>query len=85
MTTTEFLAQADPLLVRAISVLLASKISPALRQDGQDLAQALLVRYQQIDLPDARRHDGSEAKDRRYDPSSESNFIRSRWTRVGTF
>jgi hypothetical protein len=75
------LAQMDPMCVNALATLLAAKISPTLRQDGREAGLQLLQQYFQSALPLARRYDGSEQKPRRYDPASESNFIRARYMR----
>lgn len=79
MTLQQMLDKADPLFTAALTTLLASKIAPTLRQDGQDTAQRLLGQYKQIALPEARRIDAGERKLPRYDIASESNFNRSRF------
>lgn len=68
----------DALFTNAVVVLLASKIAVPLRQDGGDMANALLSEYQRIALPQARTKDGGERKRRRYDPASESTFLAAR-------
>lgn len=68
----------DALFTNAVVVLLASKIAVSLRQDGGEMAQALLSEYQRVALPQARTKDGAERKRRRYDPASESRFVASR-------
>lgn len=70
--------QYDPLMVDAIVVLLASKISVPMRQD-ESLAANLRQEYERITLPRARKTDGNERKPRRYDPCSESRFVNSRY------
>lgn len=74
----DFLAIADPLFVEALVIILASKISPALRNDGGQLSVQQEQRYIQK-RADARMRDGNERKSRRYDPASESRFVASRW------
>lgn len=49
-----FLALMDPKAVQALVVLLASKIAPAIAQDGLTQANALLQRYHGLELPKAR-------------------------------
>lgn len=74
---------ADPLFRVALATLIAAKIAPTLYPgDGLQIAQNLYAVYAQRVLPTARRYDGSEGKPRRYDPASESNFIRARYIRV---
>jgi hypothetical protein len=68
----------DPLMVDAIVVLLASEIAVPLRQD-EGMATTLRAEYERTTLPRARKTDGNEKKSRRYDPTSESRFVNSRY------
>jgi hypothetical protein len=69
----------DPLFVGALAIILASKISTVIRGDDGKMAQELRQRFVTDVLPNARMKDAGERKDRRYDPTRESNFLRSRW------
>lgn len=69
----------DPLFIGALAVLLASKIATQIRGDDGALAKSLRARFDQEVLPKAQLKDSGEGKDRRYDPTRDSNFIRSRW------
>lgn len=68
----------DPLFVDAMVVLLASKIATPIRGDDGKLAMALRQKYKTDTLPTAKLKDAGEGKPKRYDPTRESNFIRSR-------
>lgn len=69
----------DALFVGCVAVLLASKIATQIRGDDGKMAAALRLRYGGDVLPNAQMKDAGERKDRRYDPTAESNFLRSRW------
>lgn len=69
----------DPLFIDCVVVLLASKIATQIRGDDGKMASALTAKYREITLPTARLKDAGESKLPRYDPTKESNFIRSRW------
>jgi len=69
----------DSLFVGCVSTMLAAKISTQILGDGGKMAMALLQKYRAITLPNARLQDGGERKERRYDPTKESKFIRSRY------
>lgn len=71
--------QYDSLFAEAMVVLLASKIAVPIRQD-ESLASELFGEFRRIKLPEARRTDGNEKKDRRYYPERESRFVNSRYT-----
>lgn len=68
----------DPLYINCVSVLLGSKIATPLRGDGGKLSAELEQKYLTETLPFAMLKDAGERKDRRYDPTRESNFLRSR-------
>lgn len=69
----------DPLFVDAVAVMLASKIATPLRGDDGKMANLLRERYRNEVLPWAMMKDSGERKERRYDPTRESNFLRSRY------
>ena len=69
----------DPLFIRAVSVMLASKISTQIRGDDGVMARELNTKYDQEVLPDAMLKDSWERKLYRYDPMQNSNFLRSRY------
>lgn len=69
----------DPLFVGAVAILLASKVASQLRKDDGRLAEQLRGRFVNEVLPNAKLKDAGERKDRRYDPCSESAFLRSRY------
>lgn len=69
----------DPLFIRAVSVMLASKISTQIRGDDGVMARELNTKYDQEVLPDAMLKDSGERKLYRYDPTQNSNFLRSRY------
>jgi hypothetical protein len=69
----------DSLFIGAVSILLASKISTRLRGDDGAMSSQLRNRYLTDILPNARLKDAGEAKLFRYDPTAESNFLRSRY------
>jgi hypothetical protein len=71
-------SQWDSLFVNAVGVLLAAKLAVATRQD-EGVAQALMSEYRNSCLTRARLVDGNESKRHRYDPASESSFVKSRW------
>jgi hypothetical protein len=68
----------DALLIGAAATRLAAEIVTAVRSDGMDLSQRLMAEYEQVWLPKARIKDGNERKKTRYDPASESRFVKSR-------
>lgn len=69
----------DPLFVDAMVTNLASKISTPIRGDDGKMARELEASYKTSVLPFAKLKDAGEGKPRRYDPTRESNFIKSRW------
>lgn len=71
----------DPLFVDALVVLIASKIAVPLRGgDYTEMAAGLRREYETVTLPRARQKDASERKRRRYDPTSESRWLWSRFS-----
>jgi hypothetical protein len=70
-------SQYDPLMVEALVVLLASKISITIRQD-EGLARSFKEEYERIALPKARRSDGQEDTQPRVSMTHDSLWIRSR-------
>lgn len=69
----------DPLFVGCVAVLLGSKISTLIRGDDGKLSLELKQKYDSSTLPWAILKDAGERKVYRYDPTRESNFLRSRW------
>ncbi len=69
----------DPLFVDAVATLLAAKISTPLRGDDGKMANMLRERYMREILPNAMMKDAGERKERRYDPTRDSDFLASRW------
>lgn len=69
----------DPLFIGAVAVLLAAKIATRIRADDGKMAMALRQKYDNDVLPWAQLKDSGEGKYRRYDPTKESNFLRSRY------
>lgn len=69
----------DPHFADAVAVFLASKIATPLRADDGKLAAVLRQRYTHEVLPAALMKDSGERKFYRYDPTAESNFLRSRF------
>jgi len=69
----------DPLFSACIGTLLASKIATQIRGDGGATEAALLQKFRTVTLPIARVQDGGEQKERRYDPTKESKFLRARY------
>jgi hypothetical protein len=69
----------DPHFVDAVAVFLASKIATPLRADDGRMAAVLRQRYATDALPAALVKDAGERKFYRYDPTRESNFLRSRF------
>lgn len=69
----------DPLFIGAVAVLLGSKIATPLRGDGGKMAIELRAKFATDVLPNARIKDAGEAKLDRYDPTQQSNFLRSRY------
>ncbi len=69
----------DPLFVDCVAVFLASKIATPLRADDGKLANTLRERYLREVLPGAMLKDSGERKGYRYNPTAESNFLRSRY------
>lgn len=68
----------DAMFANAVVVLLASKISIPMRQD-EGLAQTLLMEYQRLALPQARKTDANERRVERFNPVTESRFVNSRY------
>lgn len=69
----------DECFVDALAVFLAAKVSTTLRKDDGKMANNLRNRYRGDVLPTAILKDSGERKERRYDPTKESRFLRSRW------
>lgn len=69
----------DSLFIDCVAVLLASKVAPTVRTDDGKLAAGLRERYMKEVLPNAMLKDAGEQKLPRYDPTIESNFLRSRY------
>lgn len=69
----------DPLFIGCIAVLLGSKIATTIRGDDGKMANALRSRFVSDTLPNAQMKDAGERKLRRYDPTRQSNFLKSRW------
>ena len=69
----------DPMFIGCVALLLASKIATTLKGDDGAMARDLRQRYDNDVLPNAQLKDAGERKDHRYDPTRESNFLRSRW------
>lgn len=69
----------DSLFTNCVVWLLASKIATPLRNDNGEMEGRMLTAYERVILPKARMKDSGEGKPRRYDPTLESNLIRSRW------
>lgn len=69
----------DPLFIGCVTTLLASKIATQIRGDDGKMAAELKSEYESSVLPWAMLKDAGEGKDRRYDPTKESNFLKSRW------
>jgi hypothetical protein len=71
--------QYDSLFIDAVVVLLAAKIAIPIRGGGfAEMTAALKSEYEQVALPKARKRDAAERKRVRYNPASESRFIRAR-------
>ena len=68
----------DPLFTGALVLNLACIIATHLRKDDARLSMGLRQEYKEY-LSDARMKDGAEIKLRRYNPVSESRFVRSRY------
>jgi hypothetical protein len=68
----------DPLFTGALVLNLACIIATSLRKDDARLSLTLRQEYKDY-LCEARQKDGAEIKPRRYNPVSESRFVRSRW------
>lgn len=68
----------DSLFTNSIIVLLAAKLSVPIRQDEQMMI-ALMNEYQRI-LGSARMRDGNERKKHRYDPTTLSSWVNSRYS-----
>lgn len=68
----------DSLFIGCVAQLLASKISTQIRGDDGKMANQLNAEYMSSTLPWAQLKDAGERKERRYDPTRESNFLRSR-------
>lgn len=69
----------DPLFIDCVAVVLASKIATPILGDDGKRAQSLLETYESITLPNAMLKDAGEKKDRPYDPTRESKFLKSRY------
>lgn len=69
----------DSHFIGALAVLLGSKIATQIRGDDGKMAALLRNRYDSVVLPTAKMKDAGERKLPRYDPTKESNFLRSRW------
>lgn len=69
----------DPLFVAALAVLIASKIATPILADQGAMALQMRARYDKEMLPRAKMKDYGAQKLMRYDPTQESQFIRSRW------
>ena len=68
----------DPLFVGAVATFLASKVVTPIKKDGSAMEAKLLEEFYQVTLPQAMLRDGGERKERRYDPTKSSNFLRAR-------
>jgi hypothetical protein len=71
----------DALFVAALTYLLASKIAPALRQDGVGASVNLLQLYDRA-VTKAKMRDANEHRAARPDPALESRFVQSRFFRM---
>lgn len=69
----------DSAFIGALLMLLAARIATPIRKDDGQLAAQLEQIYIMEALPTARRLNGNEGHRRRYEPGSQSRFIRSRW------
>ena len=69
----------DSAFIGALYMMLAARIATPIRKDDGQLAAQLEEIYQMESLPTARRLNGNEGHRRRYDPGTQSKFIRSRW------
>lgn len=69
----------DPLFIDCVKVLLASKIATQILGDDGVAATKLLQKYTTVSLPNAKLMDAGEGKPHRYDPTADSNFLRSRY------
>jgi hypothetical protein len=69
----------DALFVNCVATLLAAAVSTTLRGDDGKMRMALEQEYASNILPNAMLKDSGERKERRYDPTKESNFLRSRY------
>ncbi len=69
----------DGLFVNCVATLLGAAISTTLRGDDGKMRMQLEQEYTSTVLPSAMLKDSGERKDRRYDPTKQSNFIRSRY------
>lgn len=69
----------DECFVDAVAMFLAAKVATTLRKDDGKMSSNLRNRYKMDVLPEAILKDSGERKERRYDPTKESNFLRSRW------
>ena len=69
----------DPLFIGCVALLLASKIATQILGDDGAMAAKLKNRYDTEALPDAQLKDSGERKMYRYDPTADSNFLRSRY------
>jgi hypothetical protein len=68
----------DPLFVGAVATFLASKVVTPIKKDGGAMEARLLEEFYRVTLPQAMLRDGGERKERRYDPTKSSNFLRAR-------
>jgi len=69
----------DPLFINAVAVLLGSKIATTVLGDSGVMMQKLKAKFDNEVLPDAQLKSAGEMKVPRYDPTRDSNFLRSRY------
>ena len=69
-------SQYDDMLVECVTLNLAYRIGTQILQD-QNLSETNRLRYEQA-IRSARKIDSGQNKRRRYDPTKESNFVKSR-------
>lgn len=71
----------DALFIDAVVTLLAAKIAIPIRGGAYgEMVGQLKGEFEGVTLPKARKRDAAERKRVRYDPASESRFIRSRFS-----
>ena len=68
----------DPLFSDALTVLLASKMATAMRQDDA-MASGFLTEYLRFKLPKALMKDGNQQRRRQFNPAEGSRFIGARF------